>query len=460
MYAGPGNNGGDAWVVAGALAAAGVMVRVREVGESAGADAAAERTAARDQVDDTPPQGTEMVVVDGLLGTGSRGAPHGAIRDAIALVAAARARGATVVALDVPSGLDATTGSAEGSVHADLTLTFGTLKRGLTIARDSAGAIVVLDIGLGRYANVSDGAPTLVDARYVRGHVPRIAADANKGTRCRIAIVGGGEGMAGAALLAARAALSSGIGLVRFFVHPNVVPVVQAAGYESVAEPWPADDDSVKHRIDEWAHALLLGPGLGSSDVARATVERVLRMTGVPTVIDADGLNAFAGRPEALGSLLAGRRAIVTPHPLEFGRLAGRTLDEVLADRFDIGRGMAGLLGATVLLKGVPTVITAPPADGARFVSCAGSPVLAVGGSGDLLSGIVTTLLAQTGDPVASAACAAWVHGTAAELAGGDRVRGILLDDVIRALPSVWRARPTEPRYPVLAELAAVGDRE
>ena len=446
-------------MVAAALAASGVPVRVSAVGDSATADAAAERGAAFDLLGDSAPLGGEAIVVDGLLGTGASGAPRGAIRDAILAIADARARGAIVVALDVPSGVDATTGQADGAVWADLTLTFGTLKRGLAIARDQAGAIAVLDIGLGSYAGIADGAPILVDADYVRHHVPAIAADANKGSRRRIAIVGGGEGMAGAALLAARAALASGIGLVRFFVAPDVVPIVQAAGYESLAEPWPVDDAAVKHHIDEWAHALLLGPGLGSSSVARATAERVLRGTRIPTVVDADGLNTFAGRPEALGALLAGRAGVVTPHPVEFGRLAGRPLDEVLADRFDIGRGMAAVLGATVLLKGVPTVVSGPPADGPRFVSCAGTPVLAVGGSGDLLSGIVTTLLAQTGNPVASAACAAWVHGMAAEVAGGDRIRGILLEDVVRALPLVWEGVPTTTAYPVLAELANVGHR-
>jgi NAD(P)H-hydrate epimerase len=194
--------------------------------------------------------------------------------------------------------------------------------------------------------------------------------------------------------------------------------------------------------------------------------ERALRGTRIPTVVDADGLNAFAGRPDALGALLAGRAALITPHPAEFGRLAGATVADVLAGRFDVGRVMASRLGAAVLLKGVPTVVsapagaTAPNLAGARVVSCAGSPVLAVGGSGDLLSGIVTTLVAQTGDPFTSAACAAWIHGTAAELAGHGQVRGIVLDDVLRALPLAW-LHPgvgSEPRYPVLAELMAVGE--
>jgi hydroxyethylthiazole kinase-like uncharacterized protein yjeF len=174
-------------------------------------------------------------------------------------------------------------------------------------------------------------------------------------------------------------------------------------------------------------------------------------------VIDADGLNMFAGRSGALAELLGARPAVITPHPGEFGRLVGAPIEKVLEQRFDIATPLAAQLHATVLLKGVPTVLTA--ADGSRRVSAAGSPVLATGGSGDLLSGVVVTLLAQSGDPFASASCAAWVHGAAAETAGGDHVRGVGLDQVLGVLGNVWGAPVLRPRYPVLAELAAVGDR-
>ncbi len=455
VYAGPGNNGGDAWVVAGALAAAGIAVRVAPIGDSRTADATAERAAAEPLFTRESPRGDEAVVVDGLLGTGATGKPHGSIADAITAIAAARARGAVVLALDVPSGLDATTGASVGAVHADLTLTFGSLKRGLTIGRGASGRIVVLDIGLGRFGDSGDAMPRLVDAAYVRAHVPSIAADANKGTRRRIAIVTAGPGMAGAGILAAQAALASGVGLIKLFVAPSNVPVVQTAAYHALAHPWPLDDETVRREIDGWADAVLIGPGLGTSTNARGVVERVLRASGAPATVDADGLNLFAGRPEALADLLAGRPAIITPHPGEFGRLVGTPIEGVLADRFEIAAPLAAKLGATVLLKGVPTILTA--ADGTRHVSATGSPVLATGGSGDLLAGMVVTLLAQTHDPLASASCAAWVHGTAAEVAGGGRVRGVGLEDVLTALSAVWNAPVPPARYPVLAELPAVG---
>jgi NAD(P)H-hydrate epimerase len=456
IFAGPGNNGGDAWVVAGALAAGGIPVRVVAVGETRTPDAIAER--ALSGVGAAEPTGAEPVVVDGLLGTGSVGAPRGGIATAVTRIAAMRAAGAAVVALDIPTGVDATTGAAAGAVMADLTLTFGTMKRGLLVARGHAGAIVVLDIGLGTAAALDDGAPELVDADWVGARVPPIAADSNKGTRRRVAIVAGGPGMVGAALLAARAAHASGIGLVRLFVAESNVSVAQIAGYESLAFPWPADADAVREQIASFAHAVLLGPGLGTSSESRDVAERVLRGWGGPTVVDADALNLFAGHIPGLAGLLDRRPALITPHPQEFARLVGGAVDDVLDQRFDIGVDVARTLGAAVLLKGVPTVVTGPT--GARVVSAAGSPVLAAGGSGDLLAGIAATMLAQTGDPVVSAGVAAWVHGRAAELAGGDRVRGVSLDDVLRALPAVWESarRRARSAYPVLAELPRVGE--
>lgn len=455
IYAGPGNNGGDAWVVAGALAAASISVRVIAVGDTRTPDAIAERAAAEAMIGSSGQAlAGDAVVVDGLLGTGASGAPHGVIAGAIARIAAARRQGAIVVSLDVPSGVDATSGSATGAVRADLTLTFGTLKRGLAIARDHAGAVAVLDIGLGRHLASASQAPVLTDAAFVRHHVPRIAADANKGDRRRLAIVAGGDGMAGAALLAARGALASGIGLVRLFVAPRNVSVAQTAVPEALAQSWPTDDATVEKDIGGWAHAVLLGPGLGGGTDAQSLAARVLRHSRLPIVVDADGLNAFAGRPDDLAALLAGRPAVITPHPGEFGRLVEATIADVLARRFDVGLSLAARLGAAVLLKGVPTIISAP--DQRRMVNASGSPVLATGGSGDLLAGIVGTLLAQTGDPMTSAACAAWIHGRAAELAGAGRVRGITLGDVVRAMPAAWDCAVDEDRYPVVASLPSV----
>jgi NAD(P)H-hydrate repair Nnr-like enzyme with NAD(P)H-hydrate dehydratase domain len=159
---------------------------------------------------------------------------------------------------------------------------------------------------------------------------------------------------------------------------------------------------------------------------------------------------------------LSGRAALLTPHPAEFARLSGKSVEQVLAERFDAPRSLAAACRATVLLKGVPTVVSAE--DGRPLVSAAGSPVLATAGSGDVLTGIAATLLAQVGDPLAAGAAAAWIHGRAAELAHGEpgaarrTPRGLTLDDVLAALPGAWELDARPSRYPVLVELPAVGD--
>ncbi len=495
VFTGPGNNGGDGWVVARALAAGGARVRVCEVVEAKTPDARAERALALPAVTTGEWQG-ERLVVDALLGTGPTGVPHGPIAAAISRIATARAHEATVVALDVPSGLDATTGDAADSVTADLTITFGSVKRGQLVARGRCGALVVVDIGLPPPAP-NDRVPALVDARWMAGAIPPVPAEAHKGLRKKLVILGGAEGMSGAAVLGARAAIRSGIGMVRLLVAPESLTAVQAAEPFALAAPWPsADDDNMRRELVDWADALVIGPGLGRSAAARQLVHAALSSFRGPVLLDADALNIFSGDLDAMAKLLRGRAALLTPHPAEFARLAATTVEEVLAHRFDVGAGVARRTGATVLLKGVPTVVTA--ADGAVMVSAAGTPILAAAGSGDILSGIAGTLLAQTGDALGAGAAAAWIHGTAAERAAGGglpneavlfdadldedlgdevssayaagsavdaahstrAVRGITLEDVLGALSSVWNdlLDVRGVSYPVLIELPAVGE--
>ena len=451
VFAGPGNNGGDAWVVAAALAAAGVAVRVVEVANAKTDDALAERRTARALIGEREPTGGEGVVVDGLLGTGSSGAPRGAIADAIGRIEALRDAGARVVALDVPSGLDASTGAGDVTVTADLTITFGTMKRGALVKRDRCGRIVVVDIGLGAHASLDDGAATLVDRAWVAARVPPIAVSAHKGTRRRVAVVGGTEGMAGASILAARAALRSGVGMLRAIVHPASVAPLQTLVPAALTRPWPESDADIEDSICDWAHAVVIGPGLGRAADTRARVERILRVWRGPVLLDADALTIFDGDAPALGSLLGGRKAIVTPHVVEFSRLSGKSVETILAAPFDVGHELATTVGCIVLLKGVPTVLTAP--NGRSLVSAAGTPALATGGSGDVLAGVAGTLLAQLEDPLDAAACAAWVHGRAGELAGSRGARGTVIDDVVEQLANVWSEPVAQPRPPVLAEL-------
>ena len=465
VFAGPGNNGGDAWVVARGLASTGVRVRVIEPVEAKTPDAAAERALAFAVLDSTSIESGripsdvdrgEALVIDGLLGTGGQGAPRGLIDDARQAAARMRARGTVVVALDLTTGVDATTGEAvDDTLVADLTISFGTIKRGHLVNRQAAGTIVVVDIGLGSHAELNDGAPRLVDERWSADKLPRIDASAHKGTRKKLAIVGGARGMAGAAILAAEGAMRSGVGMVKLIVADASLPSIQEREPYSLAASWPSDDAAAERDIAKWADAVVIGPGLGRDDESRALLERVLRVWHGPTLLDADAITLFENAADRLADLLAGRPALLTPHPAEFGRMAGVSVEDVLAKRFEIATPLAAKLGATILLKGVPTIITSK--DGERLISASGTPALATAGSGDVLSGVAGTLLAQTGDAFIAGALGAFVHGRAAErVVTTTGARGIALEDVVKELRHVWDFDRTPSRYPVLAELPAV----
>jgi NAD(P)H-hydrate epimerase len=455
VFTGPGNNGGDGWVVAGALARSGVDVTVVEVAKpnpEKSPDAVAERDTAMGSVKlaASAPEAVSLVV-DALLGTGFEGEPRGKIGEAIATINELRSRGARVAALDVPSGLDATTGEHSACVIADSTFSFGGVKRGLLLARDLSGEVVALDIGLPDSTSAPP-LPILVDRAWVASHVPPIRYDAHKGTRKHLAVIGGGKGMPGAVVLASRGALRSGIGLVRVLVEAGNVSPVLAAVPSALITEWPSTEVQIEAEISKWADAIVIGPGLGKSKEARSLVERILSNSNLPVLLDADALNVFAGDTKSLARVLGGRPTLITPHPAEFARLTGTEVKTVLATRFDVGVALARELRATVLLKGSPTVIFAP--DGRRYVVARGTAALGTGGSGDLLDGIAGTMLAQTQDATVAGCCAAWVHGRAAELC--EYVRGTTLDDVLYALPRAWNETEPTPEHPVLATLPAV----
>src|SRR6185503_17510811 len=283
-----------------------------------------------------------------------------------------------------------------------------------------------------------------------------IGAEAHKGTRKKLAIVGGSARMAGATVLAARGAMRSAIGMVKLVVDPASVPVIQETEPHALAAPWPTDADGVRTTIAEWADAVVIGPGLGRSDASRAILELVLHNWNGPMLLDADAITLFEGRAQLLAGLIGDQAALLTPHPLEFSRISGIPAEEVLANRFDVARSEAAALGATILLKGVPTIIASR--GGAQLVSATGTPALATAGSGDVLSGIAGTMLAQTGNAFVAGAIGAYVHGRAAErIPSSAGVRGISLEDVVAELRQSWTFDDRPTRYPVLAELPAIG---
>lgn len=472
VYAGVGNNGGDAYIVAAQLARAGVTVRLHASEPPRSTDAKRAAALAAPRLVHGAPTGHERLVVDGLLGTGHAGPLRNALWADCARLARARDRGATLVALDLPSGLDATTGAvADGSVPAHVTLSFGTLKRGTLLRREHVGRLVLLDIGLGTFADVpgtqDDAAWRYADAPSLHTMLAAVrAADhwqAHKGTRGRVAIAGGAPGMAGAVVLAARSALRTGAGLVHGMAHEASIAALQALVPQALAHPWPpvptarrgdqvaggaGYDTPTPDAAPPHYDALAVGPGLGRGRASAALVPRLLdRHRGTPLVLDADALWLAADAAHALGTDAASLlrhwtrdtlHVVCTPHPGEFARLLGRPLPTAWDERATLLAHFASRSGCTVLLKGTPTLIAAP--DGAPLWAVPhGTPLLATGGSGDCLTGIIATLLAQGVGAREAAVAGATVHGRAAERATATRgtVRGASLDDVLEELGAV-----------------------
>jgi hydroxyethylthiazole kinase-like uncharacterized protein yjeF len=471
-WAGPGNNGGDAYVLAAVLARQGVPVRVHAVAPPrsdearAAAQGWAEAAGMGPEEEATPPLGWGGVVVDGLLGTGHTGALRETVQVACQAIATARAAGARVVALDLPTGVDATTGAlASGHVVAHDTFSFGTVKRGTLLARGAVGRLRVLDIGLGAHAWQDDGGWALASPETLGGRLAEVPWNAHKGDRGRVVVVGGGAGMAGAALWAAEGALRAGAGVVTALVAAGSVSAVQGALPQALAAPWPSPGDALTIPV---AHALAVGPGLGRDTPAAAllaALEHTLRHAEppIPVVLDADALWHLAVGPRPAAQAVArwsagGRPVVLTPHAGEAARLVGAPLSDDWDHRVRALRQLARDSGAVVLSKGTPTLVVAP--EGAVWAMPRGTPVLATGGSGDLLAGMVATLMAQRHSALEATLLAATAHGLAAErvhqLAGG--ARGTLLADVSASLPHAWRLLERGVAHPdgVLVDLPAL----
>jgi len=445
VAAGAGNNGGDGW-------AAGVPVWVASVDPKTD-DAIDNRALAR--LDGVRELGREeawpkaAVAVDALLGTGAAGPAKG---DVLALAQRLVDYGASILAVDGPTGLDLTSGEAHGPVHAKLTVTFGAPRRGHLLAREWCGKVVVVDIG---FPPPDSAWPLLVTDRWAAERLPRLAPQMHKGDRGRVCVVGGADGMSGAALHAARAALAAGAGLVKLVAARETIAAAQAS-LPDVLTVESALGETLEPAVAEaldWADALVIGPGLGREPRTsrKNFLAALLSRRPIPTVIDADALHF----PEALGP--SPRPLVLTPHVGEFRALAGDTLaDEAANDRWSAAARAAAKLKCTVLLKGVPTVIA--DLRGPEHVVASGNPGLATGGSGDLLAGFIGAFLARGTAPAEAAALGAHALGRAAELGARQwTARSLRPADVLAALPDVWRAwrdvRPGQP--PVLVELEA-----
>ncbi len=380
-----------------------------------------------------------VTLVDALLGTGFQGEPHGAVAEAIELV---NSSGARVLSVDVPSGVDASSGEvAAAAVRACVTPTFHAAKPGLWInpGKAHAGEVHVIDIGVPRGAP-GESSIGLITAAVLDG-LPRRLPDGTKFTSGHVLVAGGSRGLTGAPMMSARASMRTGAGYVTVCVPASVQDVVAASGHPELMTRGLAERDggltaeAVAPVIEASARggALALGPGLGREQASFEFARALARAADVALVLDADGLNAHAGR---LGELRARRReTVLTPHAGELARLLETDSSQIERRRLFHAREAASRSGALVLLKGDDTLIAR--ADGVVAVSPGGSPALATAGTGDVLSGVVAALLAQGLDGFEAACAAVWIHavaGRAAALRVGAN-EGVIASDVIEALP-------------------------
>lgn len=363
------------------------------------------------------------VVVDALFGTGFHGAPRA---EAAALIARMNASPAPVVAVDLPSGVDASTGEIAGAaVEADVTVTFHAPKVGLVVApgRFCAGRVVVADIGLEDVpTEVRRATPALLET------IPRRGARDTKYSSGSLIVVGGQPGMTGAAALSAMAGLRADAGYVTLAVPRASLAALEKLALEPVKIPW--DDDGAVETIAgaaEKASALALGPGLGRGAGRRELVRELLARVDLPAVVDADAL--FELEPVERSA-----PTVLTPHAGELARLLGR--DDVNERRLAAAREAAERFGAVLLLKGPDTIVVSP--GGAAVVCDLGPPSLATAGTGDVLTGIVGAFLAKGVAAATAAAAAAVAHGLAARAV--ERQAGLVASDLLRAIQTVLEA--------------------
>ena len=447
VLAGSGDNGGDALYAGALLARRGAAVAAITAGPKAHPGGTAELRAAGGRVTPDLAAARELIgradlIIDGLLGIGGRGG----LREPFADLArqarnASDYRGATVVAVDLPSGIDADTGAVDGpAVRADVTVTFGVIKPGLLVdpGAGHTGTAELIDIGLGPYLT---GEPAVMAPQHedIAGLLPRPGPESDKYRRGVVGLLAGSDRFGGAVVLATGGAVRGGAGMVRVVTASAAAPAVRQAWPEAVLTVYPDEGgwDLIGSvgRVQAW----VAGPGMGTGPDAVARLAAILD-TDRPVLVDADGLTILSQHRDLLP-----RQAptLITPHAGELARLLGTEAASIEARRLEHARRAAAELGVTVLLKGSTTVVVGGTG-GPAFVNPTGTPWLATAGSGDVLSGLAGSLLAQGLPPAEAGIAAAYLHGIAARLAaaggpGGTGEAPIGAHDVITALPAAIR---------------------
>jgi hydroxyethylthiazole kinase-like uncharacterized protein yjeF len=472
VLAGSGDNGGDALYAGALLARRGAAVTAIAAGPRTHPGGTTALRAAGGRVSGDPADPAAAgghadlidradLIIDGLLGIGGRGGLREPFAGLARQAARARQAGATVVAVDLPSGIDADTGAVDGpAVRADVTVTFGAIKPGLLIdpGAGHAGAVELIDIGLGPY--LKDGPCATAPQRDdISELLPRPGAESDKYRRGVLGLLAGSDRFTGAVLLATGGAVRGGAGMVRVVTANVAAVLVRQAWPETVVTVHPDEGDwdllGSVGRVQAW----VVGPGMGTGQDAVARLAAVLG-TDLPVLVDADGLTILS---QVKGLLPRSAPTLITPHAGELARLLGTDAASVEARRLEHARRAAGELGVTVLLKGSTTIIAPPGASGGSpdepvGVNPTGTPWLATAGSGDVLSGLAGALLAQGLEPAQAGLAAAYLHGMAGRLAatgmagrlaadapapegpGGTGYAPIGASDLVRALPAAFRS--------------------
>lgn len=456
VLCGRGNNGGDGFVTARYLKNWGVEVKVCLLAEKESIKGDAKLNLeiwtkiGGTLVEIKEIQDIELVkrcldwahlVVDAMLGTGAKKGLSPLFKSVIELV---NSSGKPIVALDLPSGIDPTTGEVEEmAVKADCTITFGMPKVGLVVypGADYVGELELVDIGIPKVLfEQRSGDHFLLEPQelYTKVLGPR-ARDTHKGTYGHLLVVAGSRGKTGAATMVGEAALRIGAGLVTVAIPESLNPILEVKLTEVMTEPLPEEDGFLAKNallrvfhLMEGKKALAVGPGLGVNEATKELICGLLKESHIPMVFDADAINCLAGNLEPLKTKKA--PLILTPHPGEMGRLLGIGPSEVKAKKLELVRTLAEQYGIIVVLKGAGTIIGDP--SGKLYINPTGNPGMASGGMGDILTGLIGGLLAQGVEPLEAAKLGVYLHGLAGDLACEELGElSLVATDLLRFLP-------------------------
>lgn len=466
VVCGAGNNGGDGLVAARHLLEMGASVKVvllarparlrgetrlnyailTKLGTQAGirgrlevhSDPAA-RNIARNR--------RKSVIVDAIFGTGFHGKLSGGALRAVGWI---NDQPGPVIAVDIPTGLDADNGMfAGGCVRATSTVTMGELKAGLLVGQGPAvcGAIIVAGLGIPLpHVQPAGGWIRRVTPADAALALPARPLNSHKHSVGKILILAGSVGYTGAAALTASAALKSGAGVVVLAVPLSIYPILSKKLTEIIVKPVPESVDGTfsQNSLESlereliWADVLIVGPGIGKSEGTRSLLKNLLKLTGKKILLDADGLTLIA-EDKALWGILRRNTCILTPHSGEFSRLTGLSTDRIEAGRVECARSFAKLKKIHLVLKGAPTLVADPT--GKVYINQGGNPGMSSAGMGDLLSGIIAALWAESGEPASAAYAGVSLHGQAGDRAA-DRIgsRGITARDLLNEIPYLFKS--------------------